>query len=163
MDPASRWWFAQLPARIRHLESLDHDEHPEDSLRAGAVGCSSRLAPIAGALRAQLGDRCFLQHWSAVTESAATGSSTHLLEVFTANVNKWTMISSHCQRKGIDPKRVAAIGDGLNDVEMLRNAGLGIAMANAGPESKAAATRITNDHNHHGVAEAIDRILREEW
>jgi len=163
MDPASKWWFDRIPARVRHLESLDHDEHPEDSLRAGAVGCSSRLAPIAGTLRTQLGERCFLQHWSAVTESAATGSSTHLLEVFTANVNKWTMISAHCQRQGIDPKRVAAIGDGLNDVEMLRNAGLGIAMANAGPEAMASAARITNDHNNHGVSEAIDRILVGEW
>jgi len=163
MDPASKWWFARIPARVRHLESLDQDEHPEDSLRAGAVGCSSRLEPIAGTLRALLGERCFLQHWSAVTESAATGSSTHLLEVFTANVNKWTMISSHCQRHEMDSKRVAAIGDGLNDVEMLQNAGLGIAMANAGHEAKAAADRHTNDHNHHGVAEAIDRIISGEW
>jgi hydroxymethylpyrimidine pyrophosphatase-like HAD family hydrolase len=152
-----------LEVAVRHVDALEHDAHPHDTVRAGAVACESRLAPLAQALRQELGDLCALQHWSAVTASHAIGSSTHLLEVFTSDVNKWTMIERYCRRNEIDPQRVAAIGDGLNDVELVREAGLGIAMANAGPEVLAHADRVTDDHESDGVANAIERILRGEW
>ena len=122
-----------------------------------------RIAPIAKCLRETVGDRCFLQHWSAVTQTEAVGSCTHLLEVFCANVNKWTMIEAHCARHQIDRQRVAAIGDGLNDIELVREAGLGIAMGNASPEVMAVADRVTTGHEVDGVAEAIDRILCGAW
>jgi len=78
-------------------------------------------------------------------------------------VNKWTMIEQHCRRNGIDQSRVAAMGDGLNDLELIRNAGLGIAMANASPEVAAVADRMTEDHESDGVAVALERILSGEW
>ena len=163
LDPASKWWFDRLDIGVRHVDAATDDLHPHDSVRVGAVACERRLAPLAQALRQELGDRCCLQHWSAVTASHAIGSSTHLLEVFTSNVNKWTMIEDYCRRNDIDRHRVAAIGDGLNDVELVRDAGLGIAMANAGPEVLAHADRITDDHESDGVATAIERILCGEW
>jgi hypothetical protein len=163
LDPASKWWFAQLDLGHHHIACFEDDPHPDDSVRAGAVACESRLGPLASIMRKELGERCFLQHWSAVTASHAIGSSTHLLEVFMPNVNKWTMVESYCQRMQIDPRRVAAIGDGLNDVELVRDAGLGIAMANAGPEVLAHADRITDDHESDGVALAIEQILAGHW
>jgi len=54
---------------------------------------------------------------------------------------------------------VVAIGDDINDVEMVRCCGLGIAVQNALPEVKAAATWITADANDDGVALAIGRLL----
>jgi len=163
LDPASRWWFERLAVDVRFINHLEDDPHPDDSVRAGAVACGSKLAPLACRLRDEMGDRCFLQHWSAVTETAAIGSSTHLLEIFTPDVNKWTMIEQHCRRNGIDQSRVAAMGDGLNDLELIRNAGLGIAMANASPEVAAVADRMTEDHESDGVAVALERILSGEW
>jgi hypothetical protein len=162
-DPASTWWFNQLGVEVRHIENLNEDSHPSDTVRTAAVGCESRLGPVAGRLRETVGHRCCLQHWPAVTESRATGSSTHLLEVFTSNVNKLTMVHSLCQNTGIDPRRVVALGDGLNDVELVQNAGLGIAMGNSIPMVRQAAQHVTDDQDRDGVALAVTRILTGEW
>ena len=52
-----------------------------------------------------------------------------------------------------------AIGDDGNDISMLKTAGIGVAMANASDEAKAAADDVTReDNNHDGVAEAIYRF-----
>lgn len=162
-DPASTWWFNSLGVEVRHIESLREDSHPSDTVRTAAVACDAKLGPIATRLKETVGDRCCLHHWPAVTESLATGSSTHLLEVFTSNVNKWTMIQSLCEDRAIDPRRVAAIGDGLNDVELVQNAGLGIAMGNSIPMVLEGAKQVTDDQDRDGVAMAIARILTAEW
>lgn len=163
LDPASRWWFEHMPVQVRFVDELEHDPHPHDTVRTAVVAHERELSSIADDLRRQLGDRAFLQHWSAVTETASTGAATHLLEVFNPNVNKWTMIDAHCGRLGIDPSRVAAIGDGLNDVELVREAGLGIAMAGADARTAAVADRTTADHEADGVALAIEHILAGSW
>lgn len=54
---------------------------------------------------------------------------------------------------------VMAIGDGGNDVEMLREAGLGVAMGNAMREAKDAADHITSHVRDCGVAAAIERFI----
>ncbi len=159
LDPASRWWFEQLPVTVRFAEELAEDAHPHDTVRAAVVASGSELGPIAQDLKEKLGEQVFLQHWPAVTSSEAIGSQTHLLEVFNPNVNKWTMIQSHCAGSGIDMARVVTIGDGLNDVEMLRGAGLGVAMGNADPRAAAVADRSAGDHENDGVAEVIELIL----
>lgn len=48
-----------------------------------------------------------------------------------------------------------AFGDGENDIEMLRYAGIGVAMGNACPEAKAAADYITDDVTADGLANAL--------
>ena len=55
-----------------------------------------------------------------------------------------------------------ACGDGLNDMPMLQYAGLGVAMANAQPEAKAAADAITLSNDEDGVAAAVERYLLNE-
>ena len=54
---------------------------------------------------------------------------------------------------------VMAVGDSENDIEMLREAGLGIAMGNAADEVKSVADEITLDNEHEGVAAAIAKYL----
>ena len=159
LDPASQWWFEHLPLRVRHLEAIQDDEHPDATVRVAIVASEAELSPLAGRLQEQLADRVFLQHWPAVTSSHATGAKTHLLEVFDAGVNKWSMILRHCHRTATRPEQVVAIGDGLNDVEMIRAAGLGVAMGNADPRVLAVADETTGHHDADGVAELIDRLL----
>jgi hydroxymethylpyrimidine pyrophosphatase-like HAD family hydrolase len=159
LDRASEWWFRTFNVRHARVRDIADDPHPEDTVRVGVVASDRALAAVVGELRADIGDRAFLQHWSAVTDSEATGSSTHLLEIFNPRVSKWTMVEHLCRSEGVDPRRTLAIGDGLNDVEMLANAGLGVAMANAGAEARAAARESTEHHDADGVAMAIDRLV----
>ena len=52
-----------------------------------------------------------------------------------------------------------AIGDGGNDLPMIKAAKIGVAMANALPEVKAASDFVTADNNHDGVAVAIEKFI----
>ena len=56
------------------------------------------------------------------------------------------------------PTQTAAFGDDLNDLSMLRAAGIGVAMGNACPEAKAAADYVTESCDENGVAKALDRL-----
>lgn len=86
-------------------------------------------------------------------------SSSVLLDVMPAGVNKGYGVRELCRRLGIDVGESVAAGDEANDIPMLRAAGVGAAMANAAPEVKAAADYITTrDNNHSGVAEIIEKF-----
>lgn len=85
-----------------------------------------------------------------------------VLEAFAAGVNKWTGIRRLCDAWGIDPQRTVAIGDEVNDVDMLRNAGLGVAMGNARPEVQSAARVVTASNEECGVAQLVERVLSGE-
>lgn len=62
-------------------------------------------------------------------------------------------------QRGLDFDAVAAIGDDVNDVEMVRRARIGIAVDNALDEVKAVADWVAAAADADGVAEAIDRLL----
>ena len=51
-----------------------------------------------------------------------------------------------------------ACGDGDNDLCLIKEAGLGVAMANAEPAVKAAADYITTSNDEEGVAKAIEKF-----
>lgn len=57
-----------------------------------------------------------------------------------------------------DLSRVAMAGDGDNDLELIRAAGLGIAMGNAPAHVRAAADRIVGDVDAAGLADAFDAL-----
>ncbi len=87
-------------------------------------------------------------------------SDEHLFSVCSLKADKGAALESLCARHGVPRERVMAIGDAPNDAEMLRWAGLGLAVQDAWPEARAAADQIldhTSDDN--AVAEAIERYL----
>jgi HAD superfamily hydrolase (TIGR01484 family) len=63
------------------------------------------------------------------------------------------------QAIGLSRENSIAIGDGLNDIDMIRAVGLGIAMGNACAELKSAAGAVTDDWAHKGVGEALRRFV----
>ncbi|WHY85753.1 Cof-type HAD-IIB family hydrolase [Neobacillus novalis] len=84
-------------------------------------------------------------------------------ELVAPNVSKWSAIKSLLQTFRIRPSEVAAIGDGPNDIEMLRNVGTGVAMGNASEEVKAAADFVTGHHENDGLAEFIETYLHNSY
>ena len=60
---------------------------------------------------------------------------------------------------GIGLGQVIAFGDDLNDMSLLKAAGVGIAVSNASDEVKAVADRITVSNQEHGVARWLEENI----
>ena len=82
------------------------------------------------------------------------------LEVIPAAVNKGVGLRAACAALGVAPEETIAFGDSENDIEMLRAAGVGVAMANADDAVKKAADMITSSNNENGIAVALERLLK---
>lgn len=87
--------------------------------------------------------------------SGALGNN---IEVNAPGVNKGTALLKLGELLGILQEESMACGDGNNDVEMLKAVGIGVAMANAVPEAKAAADYITDSNEADGAAKAIQQF-----
>lgn len=72
--------------------------------------------------------------------------------------NKASGIDAICQYYGIDLQDTMAVGDGGNDITMLRHAGIGVAMGNASDEVKAHADYITDDVDNDGAAKLLQKL-----
>ncbi len=81
------------------------------------------------------------------------------LTVFSPDASKGAGLRWLAQRLGIPLEQTMAIGDGVNDVSMLRDAGLGVAMGNAAPEVRQAADVVTAANDEDGAALAIERYV----
>jgi len=82
-----------------------------------------------------------------------------VLEVFDPAVNKWEGILHVARRHGILPAEIIAVGDDVNDIAMLKSAGLGVAMGNAKPEAIAVADRVINRNDSDGLAEFLEELV----
>ncbi|MEW6356215.1 MAG: Cof-type HAD-IIB family hydrolase [Planctomycetota bacterium] len=59
---------------------------------------------------------------------------------------------------GVKQAEIVAFGDGINDVDMLQYAGLGVAVSNAWDEAKQAADRVIGGNDDDAVAEFLDSL-----
>ena len=80
-------------------------------------------------------------------------------EITNQNVNKWTAIEFLLNHLNIKKEEVIAIGDNMNDKEMIEEAGLGVVMGNSNPKMKEIADEIVSDNNSNGVLEAIEKFV----
>lgn len=80
-------------------------------------------------------------------------------EITNENVNKWSAIEFLLEKLNIKKEEVIAIGDNVNDKEMIENSGLGIVMGNSNPKMKEIADKIVSDNNSDGVLEAINQYV----
>jgi Cof subfamily protein (haloacid dehalogenase superfamily) len=82
------------------------------------------------------------------------------LEIMRKHVNKHVGIMAVAKSLGIKNEEVLAIGDAMNDYEMIKEAGIGVAMGNAYNEVKKVADFVTKDHDENGVAYALNYFLK---
>ncbi len=80
----------------------------------------------------------------------------HYTEITNQNVDKWGAIENLAKQLQIKREEIMAIGDNMNDVEMIKNAGLGVAMGESNPTVKQCADKIVADNDHDGVAQALN-------
>ncbi len=123
--------YREVSAPIAKILFGDHDE---DKIL--------RLAALLGA-HPRAGEYDFIR------------SDKMLYEILPRGIHKGVALLQLARLLGIDPSRTVAVGDYNNDIGMLRQAGLGIAVANATEETKAAADHVTVSNAEGAIAHII--------
>ncbi|MGE5551842.1 MAG: Cof-type HAD-IIB family hydrolase [Bacteroidota bacterium] len=141
---------AGVPAEpIGDLAAFLGDRAPTKML---AMGAPDLLAGLRASLGAEFAGRAEI-----VT------SKPHYLEIMAPNISKAMALERLAAKLGLELSETMAIGDGPNDLGMLLQAGVGVAVGNAPPEVRARVPRVVAPSDRDGVAEAVYKyILSEE-
>lgn len=86
-------------------------------------------------------------------------SAPYFYEILHPSVSKGNAVKLLAEKLGISREEVICIGDGENDLTMIKYAGCGVAMENAVPSVKEIAQFHTRSNNEHGVAYAIEQLI----
>ena len=145
-------WLSMTPARVERCD--EWRPGPNDPLRFSVIeepeSSGQLLVDLAAA---------FPDGQVKFNQIYAPNYGLHVVECFSPEVNKWHGLSRLMQRWNARPGEVVAVGDDVNDLEMIARAGLGIAMGNAVPAVKAAARWQAPPHDQGGLSAAIEAVL----
>ena len=84
------------------------------------------------------------------------------LDILPEGVSKLNGLLYLGERLGIKSSEMVAIGDGLDDLEVIEAVGLGVAMGNASNQLKIAADWVTRSNNQDGVAYMVKEHFRKQ-
>ncbi len=154
-----RWVEANRPylTEIRPIErAFDGGEEPIQGMLCGT------LAEMAAAEKQLLLSDVAGQIAMHRTEYAARNLS--ILDLLPPGCSKGAALASLASIRGLEREQIMAIGDNLNDLEMLEYAGRAVVMANASQEVLALAQHrgweVTASNDEDGVALAVEEVLR---
>jgi Cof subfamily protein (haloacid dehalogenase superfamily) len=150
--PSRRGYAERNREYITEVAPLDAalTEDPIQVMFNGSIAPMRRLAVALGALPDASAFTV------AVTEYEARDFS--LVDVLAAGCTKGATLAEWARRQGYAREEIIAIGDNLNDVEMLEAAGLPVVMGNAVPALLARGWPVTASNDEAGVAEAIEKF-----
>jgi Cof subfamily protein (haloacid dehalogenase superfamily) len=117
-------------------------------------GCASMRRLFDGLLEAALREAAY-----SVTLTEYARRDFSLVDVLQAGCSKGTALSAWAERQGLSPGDVMAIGDNLNDLEMLEYAGTPVVMGNAIDALKTRGWAVTASNDEAGVAMAIETFV----
>ena len=157
--PWNGWTSRYMEANQRFAEwSRDLAEAArEDVLVVGAFADRAPLAAVEAALH-EAHPGAFQSVITPLPKDASSGGG-HYLEVALSRVDKWSGLAPLVAERGLDASVVCTVGDQVNDLAMLRAAGVGVAMGNAPPEVQEAADWVTRPADENGIVDVVERIL----
>lgn len=118
-----------------------------------AIGERGRMLALEQALHDRLG----LDVQTFVQKSPSYAGT--MGEILRADANKWAAIGVVCERWGVPLDQVCAVGDDMNDLPMIRGAGLGVAMGHAPAVVRDAAGLVVPTNAEDGVAQLINDVI----
>jgi Cof subfamily protein (haloacid dehalogenase superfamily) len=154
-----RWVEANRPylVEVQPIErAFDGGEEPIQGMVCGTV--AEMMVAEKQLLASDLAGQIAMHR----TEYAARNLS--ILDLLPAGCSKGAALDSLARIRGLEPDQIMAIGDNLNDLEMLKYAGRSVVMANASEEMLALALRrgweVTASNDDDGVALAVEEVVR---
>ena len=114
---------------------------------------------LQGIFRNQKDKQEALEELNTLSGIVVTAAMDNNLEINKEGTNKGLGLLQLGKSLGISREEIMACGDGGNDVEMLKEVGFAIAMANAYDTVKTAADFVTVSNDEDGVAKAIERFV----
>jgi len=130
-----------------------HDRPRSDVIMVSTMADEATLTPMRAEAIEEFGDR--LRTHTLINKNYQG----LILEFFSPKSGKWPALESIAADAKVGSEEIIAVGDDTNDIEMIRRAGLGIAMGNAALEVKQAADRVVRSNAEGGVVEAIEEAL----
>ncbi|HKB14277.1 MAG TPA: HAD-IIB family hydrolase, partial [Vicinamibacterales bacterium] len=152
--PNRRGYYEKNKAYIAEAPAPLADMLTEDPIQVMFNGSVAPMRALAARLRAMTDADQFAV---AITEYEARDFS--LVDINGAGCSKGTTLARWVASRGWTREQVAAVGDNLNDVEMLDFAGTAFVMGNATDALKSRGYRLTGSHDDGGLAEAVRAAL----
>lgn len=144
-------WFSQMDVPLERVARLSQVPDLPRPLRINACAEPDEAAELAEELAGEFDGRLNIH------AILAPNYGVTIVEAFAAGVSKWQGLRYVAQRYGIGPGAMVAVGDDINDVEMVRGAGLGVAMPDASDSLKAVADTTAEPD----LASFLKRLLAE--
>jgi len=120
----------------------------QDATKILLLGPAGKINTIRRAVTDGFGDRLDM-----------TQSEGYVLQIMSKGVSKGAALEFVCKRHGIALQKTIGIGDAANDIDMLKTAGVGIAMGSAPEPVRRSADYVTAASDDEGVAEALERFV----
>ncbi len=89
----------------------------------------------------------------------AVQSNWNCIDINVSGISKGNAVLEYAKIVGVQPDEIIAFGDSENDISMIKYAGLGVAVANAQDNVKAAADIITDSNDNCGVAKTLKEVF----
>ncbi len=86
----------------------------------------------------------------------------NFLEFIPHHCSKGTALTWLCDAAKIELSQIVAFGDAENDLTMIKNAGLGVAMGNATPDLRQIADHVTATNDDDGIALVLEELLKAQ-
>lgn len=140
--------------RGRNLALDDFENLEGNPLSIVFAGSHDNLVALRNRMRDKISDR-FNFHIMKIRREPKW-----MLEVLQKSGDKFYGVKKYAEIRGIDLKNVAAIGDDSNDVMLIENVGLGIAMKNGVERLRERADVVSDyDNNSDGAVKILDKVL----
>jgi len=153
--PNRRGYYEKNKAYIAATSAPLADVLTEDPIQVMFNGSVAPMRALVTALRALPVAARFSV---AITEYELRDFS--LVDVNGAGCSKGTTLARWATSRGLTPDAVMAVGDNLNDIEMLDFAGTAVVMGNATHALKGRGYEVTGSNDEGGLAQAIERMLK---
>lgn len=146
----SELYFRQTGVRARAVGDALYTR-PWQPTKVIAIAPPEMVPTIMAHVRRHLGEAVYV-----------TTSKPRYVDILHPGVSKGRALAQLAEQLGLERQEVMAVGDSLNDLDMLAYAGLGVAMGNAREEVKRQADVVTGANNEDGVAQAIERFVLQK-